>query len=132
MTPGLWGFEMTVPESFDHIPDLDPTDANAVNWDRVRAAIKAARPVRTLTVIGAATVPALVWADRVAVPVTEAISVDAAFATAFMTSVLCAVGMATGGRIRRWVFAALLVAAVGGTLIADPTRSLISTWIVGA
>ncbi|WKV76609.1 hypothetical protein AW27_034230 (plasmid) [Streptomyces sp. PCS3-D2] len=123
---------MTVSENFDDIPDLDPTDANAINWDRVRAAVKAARPLRTLTIIGAATLPALIWAEEVALPVTKELSVDAAFATAFMTSVLCAVGMATGGRIRRWVSAALLVAAVGGTLIADPTRSLISTWIVGA
>ncbi|WP_331718203.1 hypothetical protein OG280_41655 (plasmid) [Streptomyces virginiae] len=123
---------MALPENFDHIPELDPADANAIDWDRVRAAIKAARPVRALTVIGLATVPALVWADRIAVPVTQAVSVDAAFATAFMTSVLCAVGMATGGPIRRWTCAALLVAAIGGTLIAEPTRSLIATWIVGA
>ncbi|MCX4547244.1 hypothetical protein [Streptomyces sp. NBC_01565] len=123
---------MALPENFDHIPELDPADAKAVDWDRVRAAIKAARPARALTVIGAATVPALVWADRIAVPVTQAVSVDAAFATAFMTSVLCAVGMATGGPIRRWTCAALLVAAIGGTLIAEPTRSLIATWIVGA
>ncbi|MCX5079380.1 hypothetical protein OHA84_38705 [Streptomyces sp. NBC_00513] len=123
---------MTLPENFDHIPELDPTNAHAVDWDRVRAAIKAARPVRTLTVIGLATVPALVWADRVAVPVTEAVSVDAAFSTAFITSMVCAIGMATGGRVRRWACAALLVAAIGGTLIAEPTRSLIAAWIVGA
>lgn len=132
MTPVLGGFEMTLPENFDHIPDLDPTDANAVDWDRVRAAIRAVHPLRTLTVIGIATAPAFAWADGVATPMSANVSVDAAFSTAFVTSMVCAIGMATGGRIRRWVSAALLVAAVGGTLISEPTRSLIAAWIVGA
>ncbi|MFG2716582.1 hypothetical protein ACGFX2_39625 [Streptomyces goshikiensis] len=114
------------------IADRAPSDAHAVDWERVRAAVRAVRPVRTLTVIGLGTLPAWVWADRLAGPMSEAVSVHAAFATAVMTSGLAAVGAATGGRIRRWVCAALLVAAVGGTLIAEPTRLLVAAWIVGA
>ncbi|MEU8545309.1 hypothetical protein AB0C52_35800 [Streptomyces sp. NPDC048717] len=123
---------MTWPENIELIPDRDPASDNAVDWDRVRASIKALRPVRALFVLGLAPFPALLWAERVAVPVTRNLGADGAFATAFMTSALCAIGMATGGRIRRWVLGALLVAAVGGTLIADPTRHLVATLIVGA
>ncbi|MEV6682233.1 hypothetical protein AB0N09_36035 [Streptomyces erythrochromogenes] len=116
----------------DEIADRAPSDNNAVDWDRVRAAIRRARPVRTLTVIGLGTLPALVWADRVAGPVAANVSVHAAFSTAVITSVITGVGAVTGGRIRRWACAALLVAAVGGTLIAEPTRLLVASWIVGA
>ena len=116
----------------DEIADRAPSDAHAVDWDRVRAAVRAARPVRTAAVLGAGVLPAVAWADRVAGPMCAAVSVDAAFATAVMTSVLALVGAVTGGRIRRWVCAALLVAAVGGTLIAEPTRHLVAVWIVGA
>ncbi|WP_327310137.1 hypothetical protein OG730_44025 (plasmid) [Streptomyces sp. NBC_01298] len=121
-----------MPENLDHIPDLDPADANAVDWDRVRAAIRAVRPVRTLTVIGIATAPAFAWADWVATPISANVSVDTAFSTMFVTSMVCAIGMATGGKIRRWLSAVLLLSAVGGTLISEPTRSLIAAWIVGA
>ncbi|MEU4953437.1 hypothetical protein [Streptomyces lavendulae] len=76
--------------------------------------------------------PAVAWAERVAAPVAIERSVDTAFAIAFVTSMVCAVGMATGGRIRRWASAVVLFAAVGGTLISAPTRHLIAAWIVGA
>ncbi|MEU9857242.1 hypothetical protein [Streptomyces sp. NPDC047974] len=116
----------------DHIPTLAPNSHHTVDWDRVRAAVRALRPVRSLTLLALATAPAFLWAEHVATPVSQDMGVDTAFAAAFLTSGICAVGIATGGRIRRFLFAALLVAAVGGTLLADPTRNLISTWIVGA
>ncbi|MFG2754695.1 hypothetical protein [Streptomyces xanthophaeus] len=122
--------EWSAPD-LSEIADRDPSDANAVDWDRVRAAIRRARPLRTLAVIGLGSLPAFVWADRVASPVAANVSVDTAFSTAVITSVIAGVGAVTGGRIRRWACAALLVAAVGGTLMADPTRLLVASWIVG-
>ncbi|MFE7268389.1 hypothetical protein ACFU9B_41485 [Streptomyces sp. NPDC057592] len=116
----------------DEIADRAESDDHAVDWDRVRAAVRAVRPVRSLTVIGLGIGPAWVWADRVAGPVSASVSVYAAFAAAVGVCVVAAVGAACGGRIRRWVCAALLVAAVGGSLIADPTRRLVAAWIVGA
>jgi hypothetical protein len=116
----------------DEIADRAPSDAHAVDWERVRSAVRAVRPVRTLTVLGLGSLPALVWADRVAGPLSAAVSVHTAFAAAVVASGLAVVGVVNGGRFRRWVCAALLVAAVGGTLIAEPTRHLVAAWIVGA
>lgn len=116
----------------EQIPTLAPTAHHAVDWDRVRVAVRTLRPVRSLVLLALSAAPALLWAEKVATPIAREASVDTAFAAAFLTSGICVVGIATGGRIRRWVFGALLVAAVGGTLLADPTRHLISTWIVGA
>lgn len=83
-------------------------------------------------VLGAGLFPAVVWCNRVAEPLSTERSVHIAFAAAFVTSIGCAVAFASGGRIRRWVASITLFAAVGGTLLADPTRHLIATWIVGA
>ncbi|MGW6413062.1 hypothetical protein ACWF95_38950 [Streptomyces vinaceus] len=116
----------------ENIPVLAPDANHAVDWYRVRAAVRALHPFRTLSLMCAAMLPAVAWAEKIATPVATERSVDTAFAIAFVTSMICAVGMATGGRIRRWVSAALLVAAVGGTLISEPTRHLVLTWIVGA
>ena len=116
----------------DKIPVRAPSDAHTVDWDRVRSAVRAARPVQALAVLGAGVLPALVWADRVAGPMCAAGDVDAAFAAAVMATALAVVGAVTGGRMRRWMCAALLVAAVGGTLIAEPTRHLVAAWIVRA
>lgn len=116
----------------EHIPTLAPTAHHTVDWDRVRMAVRAVRPVRSLSLLALGVAPALLWAEKVATPIAREASVDTAFAAAFLISGICAVGIATGGRIRRWIFGALLVSAVGGTLLADPTRHLISTWIVGA
>lgn len=116
----------------DRIPVLAPDAQHTVDWGRVRATVRALHPVRSLSVMCVGMLPAVVWADRVATPVAAARSVDTAFAITFVTSMICAVGMATGGRIRKWTSAVLLFAAVGGTLISAPTRHLITTWIVGA
>ncbi|MFE2305009.1 hypothetical protein [Streptomyces sp. NPDC059411] len=116
----------------ENIPALAPDAHHTIDWDRVRATVRALRPVRTLPLMCAAMLPAVVWAERVAAPVSTERSVDTAFAIAFVTSMVCAVGMATGGRIRRWTSAVLLFAVVGGTLISAPTRNLIVSWIVGA
>ncbi|MET9730632.1 hypothetical protein ABZZ79_08215 [Streptomyces sp. NPDC006458] len=113
------------------IPTLASTAHHTVDWDRTRAAARTLRPIRSLSLLALGVVPALLWAEQVATPIAET-SVDTAFAAAFLTSGICAVGIATGGRIRRWALSALLVAAVGGTLLAAPTRHLISAWIVGA
>jgi hypothetical protein len=118
--------------SVDSIPDRDPADVHLIDWDRVRTAVRAVHPVRTLVLLGVAVFPAFVWAQRVAEPMAKDISVDSAFAASVVTSAVAGVGAVCGGRIRRWACAALLVAVVGGTLIADPTRHLISSWIVGA
>ncbi|MGW1186301.1 hypothetical protein ACWD7Y_32760 [Streptomyces drozdowiczii] len=122
---------LSLPE-VEEIADRAPSDDHALDWDRIRAAIRAVRPVRCLTVIGLGFGPAWLWADRVAGPVSAAVSADTAFAAAVAACGIAAVGAATGGRVRRWVCAALLVAAVGGSLIADPTRHLVAAWIVGA
>ncbi|MFZ3497143.1 hypothetical protein ACODT5_28635 [Streptomyces sp. 5.8] len=116
----------------DRIPVLTPDAHHSIDWNRVRATVRALRPVRTLTLISAAMFPAVVWAEQVAIPVSAEVGVNTAFAIACITSTVCAVGMATGGRIRRWASAALLMAAVGGTLLAAPTRHLMTIWIVGA
>ena len=114
------------------IADRDPSDAHAVDWDRVKAAVRRARPVRTLAVIGAGVAPAWMWAVRVAAPMSEAVSVHATYATAVLTAAVAVAGAVNGGPARRLVCALLLVAAVGGTLIAEPTRLLVAAWIVGA
>lgn len=116
----------------EQIPTIAPTAHHTVDWDRVRMAVRALRPIRSLSLFALGVAPAMLWAEKVAAPIAREASVDTAFAAAFLTSGICAIGIATGGRIRRWVFGALLVAAVGGTLLASPTRHLISTWIVGA
>lgn len=116
----------------DRIPVLAPNAGHTVDWARVRTTIRTLRPVRTLSAMCVGMLPAVAWAERVAAPVAAARSVDTAFAVAFIASMLCAVGMATGGQIRKWASAVLLFAAVGGTLIAAPTRHLIAAWIVGA
>ncbi|MCX5207709.1 hypothetical protein OG897_40720 [Streptomyces sp. NBC_00237] len=114
------------------IPDRDPSDDHLIDWDRVRAAVRAVHPVRTLAVVGVGVWPAFMWAERVAGPMARDVSVDAAFAVAVVTSVVAGVGIAAGRGFRRWACAALLVAIVGGTLLAAPTRNLIASWIVGA
>ncbi|MFD9621880.1 hypothetical protein ACFWB2_32030 [Streptomyces virginiae] len=116
----------------DNIPVLAPDAHHAVDWARVRAAVRAVRPMRTLTVVGVGLFPAVLWSEHVAYRMTSEVGVDSAFAVGCLTATVCAVGMATGGRTRRWAFAVLLFAAVGGTLISAPTRHLITTWIVGA
>ncbi|MGE7385591.1 hypothetical protein ACQKM2_08940 [Streptomyces sp. NPDC004126] len=72
------------------------------------------------------------WSEQVALRLAEERSVHTAFAAAFITSLACAVGFATGGTVRRWISSLVLFAAVGGTLLAEPTRNLIAIWIVGA
>ncbi|MFF2191719.1 hypothetical protein [Streptomyces sp. NPDC058157] len=116
----------------DHIPILAPNAHHAVDWDRVRSTIRRLRPLRAVTVLGVGLFPAVVWCNRVAEPLSAERSVHTAFAVAFVTSLGCGVGFAMGGRIRRWVASITLFAAIGGTLLADPTRHLIATWIVGA
>ncbi|MFD3518491.1 hypothetical protein [Streptomyces sp. NPDC058657] len=115
----------------DSIPDRDPSDDHLIDWDRVKSAVRAVHPVRALAVVGVGLLPAWVWAERVAEPMTREMSVDAAFAGGLVTAVIAGVGAVSGRGLRRWVCAALVVAVVGGTLIADPTRHLVSTWIVG-
>ena len=115
----------------DEIADRAPSDAHTVDWDRVRSAVRAARPVQALAVLGAGVLPAVVWADRVAGPMSAAAGADAAFSMGFMASVFAGLGALTGGRVRRWMCAALLVAAVGGTLIAEPTRHVMAAMFVG-
>ncbi|MEV6332283.1 hypothetical protein [Streptomyces sp. NPDC051909] len=126
----LWSDPAYAP--LDSIADRAPSDDDAVDWERVRAAVRRARPVRTLTVLGAGVLPALWWAHGVAVPLSVEMSVDTAWAAGVLGTGIAAVGIATGGRVRRWVSAALLMAAMGGTLIAEPTRQLVTAWIVGA
>ncbi|MER6218258.1 hypothetical protein ABT213_29930 [Streptomyces sp. NPDC001674] len=116
----------------EHIPVLAPDAHHAIDWNRFRATIRRLRPVRAIAVLSAGLFPAVVWCNRVAEPLSSARSVHTAFAVAFVTSLLCGVGFASGGRIRRWGSSIVLFAAVGGTLLADPTRHLIATWIVGA
>ncbi|MCX4783323.1 hypothetical protein [Streptomyces sp. NBC_01264] len=113
-------------------PSCPPDAHHAVDWARVKRSIRALRPVRSAGVVSVGLFGAVVWAERVAAPVAAARSVDTAFAIAFWVSMVCAIGMATGSRMRRWSSAVLLFAAVGGTLLAAPTRHLISAWIVGA
>ncbi|MFD5110350.1 hypothetical protein [Streptomyces cinereoruber] len=116
----------------ESIADRVASDDDAVDWERVRAAVRRARPVRSLLVLGAGVLPALWWAHGVAAPLADRVSVDAAWAAGVLGAGIGAVGVVSGGRLRRWMSAALLMAAVGGTLLAGPTRTLIATWIVGA
>ncbi|MFJ4777399.1 hypothetical protein [Streptomyces sp. NPDC088762] len=116
----------------DHIPVLAPSAHHAVNWDRVRATIRRLRPLRALALLSVGLFPAVVWCNRVAEPLSAERSVHIAFAAAFITSLACGLGFAMGGRIRRWISSVVLFAAVGGTLLATPTRHLIAAWIVGA
>ncbi|MFJ8209703.1 hypothetical protein [Streptomyces sp. NPDC096033] len=120
------------PDQSGRIPTLDPDAHRAVDWTRVRATIRRLRPLRAVAVLCVGLFPAVVWCNRVAEPLSAGRSVHTAFGTAFITSLVCAVGFASGGRIRRWVSAVVLFAAVGGTLLAAPTRNLIAAWIVGA
>ncbi|MFJ8213224.1 hypothetical protein [Streptomyces sp. NPDC096033] len=113
------------------VPVLAPDAHRVVDWDRVRRTVRAVHPVRCLVVIGAGLYPAVVWCNRVAEPLSER-SVHTAFAAGAVTSAVCLVGLLGGGVLRKWASAILLFAAVGGTLLADPTRNLIATWIVGA
>lgn len=122
----------TEPDRSGTIPTLTPDTHHTVDWHRVKAAARHVVNARTVAAAVAAPALAVVWADKVAEPVTRAASADSAFAIAFFTSGLCAVGIALGGRLQRWALTALLVAAVGGTLAAAPTRHLVSVWIVGA
>ncbi|MFE2553616.1 hypothetical protein ACFXGI_34550 [Streptomyces sp. NPDC059355] len=126
----LWSDPVYAP--VDSIADRASSADDAIDWERVRAAVRRVRPVRTLAVAGLGVLPALWWAQGVTVPLAAQVSVDAAWAAGVLGAGIAAVGAATGGRVRRWVSAALLVAAVGGTLIAGPTRHLVAAWIVGA
>ncbi|MDD9376498.1 hypothetical protein M8Z33_07395 [Streptomyces sp. ZAF1911] len=116
----------------EYIPVRASDAHHAVDWERVRAAVRRLRPVRLLVVVGAGLYPAVVWCSRVTEPLAAERGVDAAFAVGAVTAVVCVVGLAGGGALRRWVAGLVLCAAVGGTLLAAPTRQLISTWIVGA
>ncbi|MFZ3475196.1 hypothetical protein ACODT3_41235 [Streptomyces sp. 4.24] len=109
----------------DQIPDLAPDHDHTLDWDRIRAA----RPLRKIALVAAASLPAMAWADWVATPISEAVTVDAAFSVAFITSMVCALGMLSGGPLRRFLLSWLLIAAVGGTLISDPTRHLIAAFV---
>ncbi|MFF0550802.1 hypothetical protein ACFYUL_17780 [Streptomyces sp. NPDC004311] len=120
------------PDQSDNIPVLAPDAHHAVDWARVRSTIRRLRPLRTVAVLGAGLFPAVVWCNCVAEPLSAERSVHIAFAAAFIASLVCGVGFASGGRIRRWVASITLSAAVGGTLLAAPTRNLIAAWIVGA
>ncbi|MFJ8570423.1 hypothetical protein [Streptomyces sp. NPDC093514] len=126
----LWSDPAYAP--VDSIPVRAPSDDDAIDWERVRAAVRRVRPVRTLALLGVGVLPALWWAHGVTAPIAAQVSVDAAWAAGVLGAGIAAVGAAAGGRVRRWVSAALLVAAVGGTLIAEPTRHLVAAWIVGA
>ncbi|MFI5638321.1 hypothetical protein ACIA8H_12990 [Streptomyces goshikiensis] len=119
-------------DPYGQIPALDADAHHSVDWDRVRATIRRLRPIRALAVVSVGLFPAVVWCNQIAEPMAAELSVHAAFAAAFVTSLACAVGFAMGGRIRRWISSVVLFAAVGGTLIAEPTRQLIAAWIVGA
>ncbi|OEJ34201.1 hypothetical protein [Streptomyces subrutilus] len=116
----------------EHIPALTPDAHHTVDWDRIRVTVRAIRPVRLVVMVAAGLFPAVVWCDRVAEPLAAERSVDTAFAAAFIASLVGGVLFAAGGRIRRWAGSLLLFAAVGGTLLAAPTRHLIAAWIVGA
>lgn len=117
---------------YEPVPTLAPDAHHTVDWDRVRATIRRVRPVRLAVVAGLGLLPAVVWCNRVALPLAAGPGVDTAFAAGVVGLALGAIGLAGGGRIRRWISAALFVAALGGTLLAAPTRNLISIWIVGA
>lgn len=118
---------------YEPVPTLAPDAHHTVDWDRVRATIRWVRPVRLAVVAGLGLPLAVVWCNRVALPLaTNGPGVDTAFAAGVVGVALGAIGLAGGGRIRRWISAALFVAALGGTLLAAPTRNLISIWIVGA
>ncbi|MFD4243266.1 hypothetical protein ACFWP3_16945 [Streptomyces sp. NPDC058525] len=138
MTGVQWHSIPTAPDTAeryghtDHITVLAPDAHHSVDWDRVRATVRRLRPLRALAVLGVGLFPAVQWSNHVTYRMTAAVGVDTAFAVGCLTAVVSAVGCATGGRIRRWASAVLLVAAVGGTLIAEPTRHLIAAWIVGA
>ncbi|MFB6518730.1 hypothetical protein [Streptomyces sp. NPDC056401] len=121
-----------VDQGAERVPTLAPDAHHSVDWARVRTTVRALHPVRTLFLMCAAMLPAVAWAERIATPVANERGVDTAFSIAFVVSMIGAVSIATGGRIRRWVSAVVLFAAVGGTLIAEPTRHLIAAWIVGA
>ncbi|AXE23550.1 hypothetical protein C0216_08810 [Streptomyces globosus] len=116
----------------EHIPTLAPDAHHAVDWDRVRVTIRRLRPLRAIAVLSAGLFPAVVWCNQVAEPLAADENVHVGFAAAFITSLLCGFGFAAGGRIRRWVTSVVLFAAVGGTLLAEPTRHLITAWIVEA
>ncbi|WP_060178024.1 hypothetical protein [Streptomyces sp. IMTB 1903] len=120
-----------IPHDPDHIPVLAPDHHHSVDWDRVRATIRRLRPLRAITVLSAGFFPAVVWCNKVAEPLAAGRGTDTAFAAAFLTSMISAVGMATGGTVRRFAFGVLLFSAVGGTLLADPTRRLIAGWVIG-
>ncbi|MET8296368.1 hypothetical protein ABZW02_20175 [Streptomyces sp. NPDC005180] len=116
----------------EYIPVLASDAHHAVDWERVRAAVRHLRPLRAVVVVSLGLLPAVVWCNRIAEPMAAEIGVHSAAAAGTVTAVAALVGVAGGGRIRRWVAALLLVATVGGTLLADPTRHLIASWIVGA
>lgn len=116
----------------DQIPDRAPSDDHAVDWDRVRSAVRAARPVRAVTMLGLGVPLAMAWAEWVTRPVCIAVDAETAYGASVMASLLAMAGAVRRGRIRRRACAALLVAAVGGTLIVEPTRHLVTAWIVGA
>ncbi|KJY37149.1 hypothetical protein [Streptomyces katrae] len=115
-----------------HIPVLTPDAHHAVDWDRVRATIRRLRPLRALAVTAVGLYPAVMWCNRIAGPLAAERGVHTAFAAGAITTVVCAVGVASGGGLRRWIAGLGLVGAMGGTLLADPTRHLVVTWIVGA
>lgn len=126
----LWSDPVYTP--VDSIADRAASADDAVDWERVRGAVRRIRPVRTLVACGLGVLPAMWWAHGVAVPLSVGMSVDTAWAAGVLGAGIGAVGFAAGGRVRRWVSAALLMAAVGGTLIAEPTRDLVAAWVVGA
>jgi len=114
------------------IPELPADHHQAVDWARLRRALRLNHPLRTGATICAGIALAPLWTSHATLPVIAAEGTNAAIGLAGMAAVY-ATAVVTNSRLRplvRRLAAVALVAAVVGTLYAEPVRHLIAARIM--
>lgn len=116
----------------DTIPELAADHHKAIDWPRVKRALRLQHPLRTAATIATGTALGPWWTGHAALPLTGLYGPGAAIGATFMAGVY-GTAIVTSRRVRpliRRAVAIALVAAVTGTLYAAPVRHLIAAWIM--
>ncbi|WP_327679517.1 hypothetical protein [Kitasatospora sp. NBC_00458] len=118
--------------STENIPQLPTDHHHAVDWARVRRATLLRHPLKTTATAAAGAALGPWWTTNAALPLLGLYGPQAPIGLAFMTGIYAGV-VATNGKVRplvRRAAAAVLVAAVTGTLYAAPVRNAIIAWLL--